>query len=232
MIKAVLFDMDGVLADTEEFSSQAGMLFFQELGLPVSQADFIDFIGSGEDEYIGGVARMYGHEVTDIEAAKVRMYQLYEAVVHGRLEPLRGVVGFISSCRAQGLKTAVVTSADSMKMNINLEQMGLDPFLFDELISGSDVERKKPAPDIYLLAADRIGVDPSACLVIEDAVNGVLSAKRAGMVCAALLTSFSQELLRQAGADVVAGGFPELMGTELGKALLPHFDSHSLTASV
>ena len=232
MIRAVLFDMDGVLADTEEFSSQAGMLFFQELGIPVSQTDFISFIGSGEDEYIGGVARLYGHEVPDIEAAKVRMYQLYERVVRGRLEPMSGVVQFILSCRDHGLKTAVVTSADSMKMYINLEQMGMDPAMFDELICGSDVKMKKPAPDIYLLAAERVGVEPTACLVIEDAVNGVLSAKRAGMVCAALQTSFSEERLKDAGADVIVAGFADLAGTDLGRALLPEFSSPRSTAGV
>ena len=225
MIEAVLFDMDGVLADTEDYSSQAGMLFFKELGIPVDQKDFIGFIGSGEDEYIGGVARLYGHEVKDIAAAKIRMYQLYETTVQGRLEPLPGVVTFIRACREHGLKTAVVTSADSLKMQINLEQLRLDPASFDELICGSDVERKKPSPDIYHLAARRVGVDPSGCLVVEDAVNGVLAAKRAGMVCAALTTSFSPEHLRQAGADVVVSGFPALMKTELGKLLLPRYAS-------
>ncbi|HOJ62272.1 MAG TPA: HAD-IA family hydrolase [bacterium] len=198
MIQAVIFDMDGVLVDTEEFICEAAMQYFAERGVQVKAEDFLDFVGMGENRYIGGVAEKYGVPI-EIVQAKKRTYEIYDAIVRGRIKPLDGVMDFLARCKRLKLKTAVATSADRTKMDINLREMGLTEADFNACVNGLEVERKKPHPDIFLFAAQKIGAEPAACLVVEDAISGVAAAKAAGMKCLALTTSFTPEQL--AGAD-------------------------------
>jgi HAD superfamily hydrolase (TIGR01509 family) len=109
---------------------------------------------------------------------------------------------FVKACRDAGLKTAVASSADIVKVNGNLAEIGLAPKdYFDAVVCGEDVQRKKPAPDIFLLAAKRIGLESRDCLVVEDAPNGVQAAKSAGSRCLGITSSFDESTLRKAGAD-------------------------------
>lgn len=197
MIQGVLFDMDGVLVDSEEFICEAAIKMFAEHGLKVHAEDFVPFVGTGENRYIGGVAEKYGFDI-DIEIEKARTYEIYDEITKGKLEPLPGVREFIKKCRKHNLKLAVATSADKPKMLINLREIGLPPDTFDVVINGLDVKRKKPYPDIYLKAASEIGVEAKNCLVVEDAVNGIEAGKRAGAKCLGITTSFSPEELSDA----------------------------------
>ncbi len=197
MIKAVLFDMDGVLVDSEEFICEAAMAMFKEKGVTVQPDDFLPFVGTGENRYIGGVAAKYNVE-GDINTMKARTYAIYESITRGKLQPLEGVVELIAECKKRGLKTAVATSADKVKMEINLREIGLSAETFDATVNGLEVERKKPSPDIFIIAAEKLGLKASECLVVEDAVNGVEAAKAAGAKCLGLTTSFTAEQLNKA----------------------------------
>lgn len=197
MIKGVLFDMDGVLVDSESFICKAAILMFNELGINALPDDFIPFVGMGENRYIGGVAEKYGLSV-NIDKVKDRTYQIYETIIRGQLKPLPGVYEFIEKCRKKELKLAIATSADTVKMEVNLREIGLSSSTFDATITGLDVINKKPFPDIYIKAAGCIGVKPEECLVAEDAVSGVKAAKVAGCKCLAVTTSFDREKLKEA----------------------------------
>lgn len=205
MITAILFDMDGVLIDSEEYISKAAVAYFQSLGVKVKPEDFLPFVGAGEDRYIGGVAELYGVEL-DIEQAKLDTYDIYEELITGKESALPGVVRFLTNAHDAGLQMAVATSADKRKMEINLKVMGLDPKWFKVLVNGKDIERKKPFPDIYEKAARDIGLESGECIVFEDAENGVQAAKAAKMLCGGITTSFSEEQLRAEGADFIISG--------------------------
>jgi beta-phosphoglucomutase len=192
MITGVLFDMDGVLLDSEEFITRAGMMMFREKGFEVKEFDFKPFTGMGENRFLGGVAEKYGIPF-NLEKDKARTYAIYEQITRGKLKPLKGVKEFIEQCRKKHLKLAVATSADEVKMRINLKETGLKEELFDTLVNGLEVEHKKPHPEIYLLAAARLGLEPSACLVVEDAISGMKAAKAAGCKCLAITSSFSEK---------------------------------------
>jgi beta-phosphoglucomutase len=97
---------------------------------------------------------------------------------------------FIQRCRDRQLKLAIATSADEVKMSVNLQEVGLAKNIFDAIVNGLEVERKKPFPDVFILAANKLGLQPENCLVVEDAINGVIAAKAAGCKCLALTTSF------------------------------------------
>ncbi|MGC9344142.1 MAG: HAD family hydrolase [Bacteroidales bacterium] len=197
MIKGVLFDMDGVLLDSEEYITRAGMKLFEEKGYKVHYEDFKEFTGMGEDRFLGGVAEKYSIPF-NVEKDKARAYEIYEELVKGELEPLPGVRNFLKKCNKKGLKTAVATSADEVKMHINLREIGLSENDFHTTINGSEVKNKKPDPEIFLKAARKLGLDPVNCLVIEDAVSGLKAAKSAGCKCLALTTSFSPEDFKDA----------------------------------
>jgi HAD superfamily hydrolase (TIGR01509 family) len=211
-IKAILFDMDGVLVDSEEYIFEAARLMFAEHGVQVKPEDALPFVGTGENSYIGGIGSANGFEV-EIVRDKARTYQLYDEITRGKLKSLPGTESFIRQCRECGLKMAVASSADRVKIEINLREIGLPSDTFDTIVSGEEVERKKPFPDIYLLAAEKLGVPIAQCLVVEDAVSGVAAAKAAGAKCLALTTSFPAEKL--AGADKITAsleiGLDEVM---------------------
>jgi HAD superfamily hydrolase (TIGR01509 family) len=205
-MKGVLFDMDGVLLDSEEYICRAGVLMFEEKGFRVDPADFLEFTGMGENRYLGGVAEKNGIPFR-LEKDKARTYEIYGEIVRGRLSPFPGVKEFIGRCLNRGIRIAVASSADAPKVRINLEEIGIPASTFHAVVTGLDIEHKKPAPDIFLEAAARIGVDARECLVIEDAVSGVAAGKAAGARVLALTTSFSAEEL--SGADWIAASLTE-----------------------
>ena len=204
MISGIIFDMDGVLCDSEPFICEAACrMFAQNHGVTMRPEDFIPFVGAGENRYLGGVAEKHGVTL-DLETDKARTYEIYLQIIRGRLGPLPGVREFIAECRRRGLKLAVATSADRVKMEGNLREIGLPADNFDVTVNGLEIERKKPAPDIFLLAARRLGLAGADCVVVEDAPNGIAAGKAAGARCLGLTTSFDAATLRAAGADWIA----------------------------
>jgi beta-phosphoglucomutase len=228
--QAVIFDMDGVLVDSEALIRAAAMQMFAEQGLQVKAADFTPFVGAGENRYLGGVALQYGL-VLDIPVAKARTYALYLAMVAERLVVFPGALELVASCRTAGLRTAVASSADWIKIAANLEAMGLPVASWDAVVSGEDLEHLKPAPDLFLAAAGKLGVAPAVCTVIEDAVNGVTAAKAAGMYCIAVTTSFEKDDLL--AADLVRDGLvdvtlADIMGDrDACQSNFPHTHAHT-----
>jgi len=216
-IEGVIFDMDGVLCDSERFICEAACRMFAERhGCEVSEADFVPFVGAGEDRYLGGVAEKHGVTL-DMPSDKERTYEIYLEIIRGRLDPLGGVWDFVAECRRRGLKLAVATSADRVKLEGNLREIRLPAEQFDVCLTGSEVVHKKPHPEIFLAAAAKLGVSPRRCLVVEDAPNGVRAAKAAGSRCLGLTTSFTPAELRGAGADWVAPDLAEAPPEALGE---------------
>jgi len=211
-IRAVIFDMDGVLTDSEPLINAAAVAMFKELGLNVAPEDFIPFVGTGENRYIGGVAERYNFPL-DIESAKKRTYEIYLALVPTRLRAFPCAVELVRKCRSIGRKIALASSADMIKIEANLQKIGLPSNQWDALVSAEDVVHKKPAPDIFLAAARKLGVPPAECVVVEDAVNGVQAAKSAGMRCVAVAHSFPAEKL--VGADIIRSSIAEVTVADL-----------------
>lgn len=209
-IMAVIFDMDGVLTDSEPLINSAAVAMFREMGIEVRPEDFIPFVGTGENRYIGGVAEKYGVHL-DIIEAKRRTYEIYLEFVPQRLEAFPGAQALVSKCRNAGMRTAVASSADAIKIEANLRKIGLPPESWDTIVTGEDVERRKPEPDLFLHAAEKIGLNPRSCVVVEDAINGVQAAKAAGMRCVAVAHTFPAaqlglaDCIRPTIADVTIG---------------------------
>lgn len=199
-MKGVIFDMDGVLTDSEPLINAAAVAMFRERGLAVQPEDFLPFVGTGEDRYLGGVAEKHGFAL-DLPAAKRRTYEIYLDLVPRQLRAFPGAGELVDACRRAGLKVAVASSADRIKIEANLRHIGLPPAGWDAVVCAEDATHKKPAPDLFLAAAGRLALAPGQCVVIEDAVNGIQAAKAAGMRCVAVAQTFPAAQLR--AADLV-----------------------------
>jgi HAD superfamily hydrolase (TIGR01509 family) len=217
-IRAVIFDMDGVLTNSEPLINAAAIAMFKEKGLTVQPEDFLPFVGTGEERYVAGVAEKY-HFPLDAAAAKQRTYEIYLDLVPSQLEAFPGVHDLVHRCRTAGLRLAVASSADKIKVVANLKKIELPPVSWDAVVTGERVENKKPAPEIFLVAARDLGVPPTQCVVVEDAVNGIEAAKAAGMRCVAVAQTFPAERLQ--AADVVRVRISDVWLSDLAPDLPP-----------
>ena len=209
-VRAILFDMDGVLIDSEELMAKSGILALREFGVEASASDFLPFVGRGEDKYIGGVAEKHG--VRYDTAMKDRAYDYYGQMVKAEATVPEDTLPTLKALHARGIKMAICSSADRVKVLYNLRAIGADESLFGAIVTGSDVERKKPAPDIYLKGASLLGEQPEDCLVVEDAPSGIQAAHAGGIRAAGIASSFSaQELTQQADPEYLINTLSELL---------------------
>lgn len=205
----VLFDMDGVLVDSEPVITAAAVEGLRRYQVPAQPEDFKPFTGMGEDRFIGGVAEKYG--VPYVTAMKDLVYDIYGEMVDAQLTVYPATAPTLKQLRALGFPMALASSADLVKITHNLRVASIPFDTFDHVVSGNDVTRKKPFPDIYLYAAEKISLPPVQCVVVEDAVSGVQAAKAAGMRAIGITTSFSREALFTAGADWVVDDIGQIV---------------------
>lgn len=207
----VLFDMDGVLVDSEPVINEAAIMGLAEYGVNAIPEDFLPFVGAGEDKYIGGVAEKYGKAYKT--EMKHRVYEIYLEIVKDKIKAFDGIHDLLAVLKENNFKMAVASSADLVKIEANLKAARISQDLFDVIVSGEDVANKKPAPDIYLLAAQKIGSKPGECIVVEDAVNGIIAAKAAGMKCIGVTTSFETEVLKEVNPDFICTNIYDVKST-------------------
>ncbi|KAL8155577.1 hypothetical protein AgCh_000823 [Apium graveolens] len=204
-VSAVLFDMDGVLCNSEEASRLAAVDLFDEMGVKVTVEDFIPFMGTGEANFLGGVATLKGVKDFNTEQAKTRFFEIYltKYAIPNSGIGFPGALELITQCKSSGLKVGVASSADRIKVDANLAASGLKLSMFDAIVSADAFENLKPAPDIFLAASKILDVPTNECLVIEDALAGVQAANAAEMRCIAVTTTLSEDILRSADPSLI-----------------------------
>ncbi|MBX3505027.1 MAG: HAD family phosphatase [Parvibaculum sp.] len=176
----VIFDCDGVLVDTEPVANRLLARVLGEEGFTVSYEECRRlFVGRTMDAVRAHVEEALGRALREDWTPYIRDRTL-EAFAEG-IEPVPGAPDVIHALRARGLPYCVASSGKFEKMRFTLGMTGLLPFVEDVLFSAEEVRAGKPAPDLFLHAATRMGHEPSRCLVIEDSVPGVQAAVAAGM---------------------------------------------------
>ena len=196
--KAILFDMDGVLIESEELMRASAIRALADYGVQAKHEDFLEFTGMGEDRFVGGVAEKYG--LAYDPAMKELAYDYFGQNVMEQAHVPAGVKEMLLELHSRGLTLAVCSAADLRKVKYNIRAIGVDESLFTALVTGSDVARKKPFPDIYLMGAQKVGIDPKDCLVVEDAISGIQAAHAAGMDAVGVPTTFTKEQLTEKAA--------------------------------
>ena len=179
-MKAVIFDMDGVLVDSQPYHFKADIETMSEYGVVKDQKFYEKFAGTLTSDRMRILKDLFKLDIPVEEMVKKREDMILEIMAREDIKPVSGIPEFLKSIKNRGLKTAVASSSGYDLIGLILSRLGISEY-FDSITSGNDVKRGKPSPDIFLLAAERIGAEPSECLVVEDSENGVRAAKAAGM---------------------------------------------------
>jgi len=200
-LEAVIWDMDGVIADTGPYHFLAWQDVFGKRGVDFTEVDFQHNFGKRNDTI---VRYAFGGNISSEEADVIttEKEESFRRRVAQNVKPLPGAVGLIKALQLQGVKMAIASSAPPENIRLVAGRLGVYQ-CFGAVVWGREVTEGKPSPQAYLLAARKLVVDPQNCVVIEDALAGVIGAKRAGMKCLAVTNTHSRDRLHE--ADLVVG---------------------------
>ena len=180
--RAVLWDLDGTLVDSEEYHWLAWQEVLGREGVPITRERFLSTFGQRNVTFLG---QWLGNGATPERIARIgdaKEARYRELIVAGGVKPLPGAAAWVARLRQSGWLQAIASSAPRRNVEVMLGALGLDSS-FDAIVASEDVTHGKPAPEVFLLAAARLAVPPESCVVVEDAGPGIEAARRAGMVC-------------------------------------------------
>lgn len=218
MPKAVIFDMDGVLVDSGPAHHESWQVVARKHGLEISQATFVGTFGRpGRD-----IIRMLFNSPDAATATAIdeEKEAAYRDLVRGRVPFMPGCRAALETLHAAGFRVAVASSAPPENLALILDEGDLRPLL-SATVHGFDIEHGKPAPDCFLLAAERMGVAPRDCVVVEDALVGVRAGVAAGMQVIGFLGGHPAEALREVGAAKIVARLDEVTPALVQALLAP-----------
>lgn len=210
MIKAFIFDMDGVIIDSEPDHIEFEQEIFKKLGLDISREEHMSFIGS-TSHYMWDTLRVkYKLPYTLEQLVEQDRDTYYKHLISSpsAVKSIDGVIDFIKKLRAEGFKLAVASSSPLEVIETVINILNVSSY-FDVIVTGDYVSRSKPAPDIFLYASEKLKVTSNMCVVVEDSHNGVCAAKHAGMKCIGFRNpnSGNQDLSK---ADMIIDSFEKV----------------------
>jgi beta-phosphoglucomutase family hydrolase len=216
-LEAVLWDLDGVIADTGIYHYQAWLDVFGKRGVTFTEEQFMHHFGQRHDTII---RTALGSKISteEFNAITMEKQENYRRRVTGNIRPLPGAIELIRSLNQQGIKTAIASSAPPENIDIIIRGLGIEDY-FQAIARGTEVDEGKPSPQVFLLAAEKLGVEPGSCVVIEDAIAGVDAARSAGMKCVAVTNSHPRKSLKK--ADLVVDTLEALSVNDLAKLFSP-----------
>lgn len=207
MIKAVLFDFDGVIANTMEYHVEAWNKALTDFGVSIKTADLAAEEGANADEIARNLLRKKNIELNDneIDELTIQKRKIYRRITRAGVIPETG--SLIKKLKSNAVRIGLVTGSVRSSIKRVVDEAFLSQF--DVVITSEDVAANKPAPDPYLTAARKLNVDSDACVVIENAPKGIEAAKRAGMTCIALRTTIKDDSILS-DADVIVDNALEI----------------------
>ena len=200
-MEAFIFDMDGVIIDSEPLHERVKRETFSQFGLPLPAEGLSHFVGRTSRELFTEVLARAGRmDVTAEDIARFKHERYLSLLQREGVPCIPGSLALIRALHAEGVPLALATSSWRRVVDQVLDSLSLHE-VFSSVISGADLPRSKPDPAIYLLSAQRLGVKPADCTVLEDSESGVEAAKRAGMRCIGFISPHSgaQDLCRADG---------------------------------
>jgi HAD superfamily hydrolase (TIGR01509 family) len=221
MIKAVIFDMDGVLVDSEAYHERYLTRVCLNLGIHIKKKDFEALRGTTAEHFWEHISEIYSLKKitpTFIENVKIGYLDFLKSLE--TIKPIDGVIELLELLESLAIRKVVASSASRIRVDALIEMLGISKY-FAQKISGQDVEKGKPSPDIFLISAQKIGSRVEECIVIEDSPNGIAAAKAAGMKCIGFSGSGTKaETL--SNSDLVISNFNEITRSIKSKKSLNH----------
>lgn len=187
-IEAILFDMDGVVVDNLPYHVDAWLLYCEKNKIPLTREIFYKELNgmNSKDTFEWLYKRSFAKdEIFEMEEEKE---EIYRAFYRPHRKPAQGLIDFLSNIKSDGIKVALATSAGQGNIDFTLDGIGLRD-QFDVIVGGGEVNKGKPDPEIYLKAAQKLGVNPVNCWVIEDSLQGIKSGQAAGCRVVGITTS-------------------------------------------
>ena len=210
--QAILFDMDGVVVDNLPYHVDAWLLFCERKNIPLTREIFYRELNgmNSKDTF----EWFYKREMSraEVEVLEEEKELIYRDFYRDHIQPAPGLLEFLKDLRSNGIKTALATSAGPGNIDFIVDGLGIRD-QFDAIIGGAEVRKGKPDPEIYLKAAELVGIEPSACWVIEDSLQGIAAGQSAGMRVMGISTSHTPAEL--AHTAVVRPDFVDLFKTLL-----------------
>ncbi|MHC4941781.1 MAG: HAD family hydrolase [Planctomycetota bacterium] len=203
MIEAVIFDVDGVLTDSEPLHLEATNRVLANLGKALDEEENKEYLGLDERDFWKKVVARFELEADPESLGAQRIAEYLELVQDGLL-PMPGVPECITGMLMRGLSLAAASSSSRKVVDATLVELGLKKS-FQVVVCGDEVRRSKPDPEIFLKAAEGLGVQPDQCLVIEDSPNGIQAAREAGMLPVAVLNQYNFDLDLTAAERIFSG---------------------------
>lgn len=201
----ILFDIDGVLVDSYAAHLESWRRLAAECGVSITEAQFAATFGRTSREIIRELFSIENDAA--VRAKDERKEAIYRELIREAVPEMPGARALVALLARAGARIAIGSSGPPENVELVCRELGLDPFLAGR-VTGADVTRGKPDPQVFLLAAGRIGIAPARCVVIEDAPAGVEAAHRAGMVCIALRSNYAREAALP--AELVVGQLKEI----------------------
>lgn len=211
-LEAVIWDLDGVIADTVAYHYRAWRDVFKERGVAYRQADFMPYFGRRHDTIIKAVLGDLPPE--ELDTINEEKQKKFRRLVAQNLRAMPGAIALVKSLHEHGIKQAIASSAVPENIEIIIRGLSIED-CFQAIVHGMEVKEGKPSPQIFLLAAKKLKARPDHCVVIEDAIAGVAAARNAGMKCVAVTNSHPKEALN--GADLIVGTLEEIKVSDLEK---------------
>jgi len=206
---ALIFDMDGVLVDSEPVHKRAKEEAFRQFGIVLPEAVYDSYKGRPDATMLPEVLGARGFSPETVAEISRLKHQIFESIKH-ELRPVDGAADFIRWAAARH-RIALATSATTRNRELVLAVLNAGD-VFETIVDGSRHTRPKPDPEVFQVAMRELGVGPGDCWVIEDSVNGLLAAKAAGCYAVAITTTFDRATVSAAGADAAVDSFGELRG--------------------
>jgi len=216
MTKAVIFDMDGVIVDSEPMHKQVSMEILKSFGVDVEQRDIEAFAGAPEKYIWSTLKNRHNLSLEADELVSMKMTRYFEKLcANTEMKPIEGILELFEDLRNNNLKLAIASTSPMNVIERVVSVFNIAKY-FDTIVTGDYVEKGKPEPDIFLYTAKKLGVNPDECVVIEDSGNGVKAAKKAGMKCIGFRNpnSGNQDLTL---ADKVIESFSESTCSEISR---------------
>lgn len=206
---AAVFDVDGVLVESEPLHMWAWGQVLARYGIKAKREDLDRFIGISCTEVLKFYQGMVGKDHLP-DSAYAEKQALFNEVMPTRLKPVEGAVEVVEAIHRRGIPLGAASNSPSDRVREMLDSIGI--LRYFSVIAGIDEVREgKPAPDVYLLACSRLGVQPSRCFAVDDSPTGVTAAAAAGMTVWGYVSVFSVDILREAGAHLTIDGLPRIL---------------------